>query len=391
MIRRNINILKSLENSQSVLLFGPRGTGKSTLIAAAIEQLPRKVIVIDLLKIDQFRHYLENPSQLRQEISREFRQHDQLICVIDEIQKVPSLLDEVHSMIETYQKKICFILTGSSARKLKREGANLLAGRAIIRKLHPFSSSEVDIDTIDDIQFGTLPKTYLERSLREDYLRSYVSAYIKEEILQESLVRKVESFSLFLDLAAQLNGEPINFTKLAKQIKTHTNTVQTYFQILEDTLLCSRVSGWAHSVKKQMLQAPKFYFFDNGVLNAIAGELRTELKPQSFRYGRLFETFIVNELIRRNDDFQLDFKFFYWRTSSDQEVDLVLSKNRTKPEWAIEIKSSSSPCRDDVKALLAIKEEYPHIKLVCLCRAPRAYEDSGIEFLPWREGILSIG
>ena len=390
MIRRTVNILKLIEHSQSFFLFGPRGTGKSTLIASVIEPLNTHIISIDLLRIDQYRHYLTNPSQLRLELTTAFRHHDKIICVIDEIQKVPSLLDEVHSLIEAYRKKVCFILTGSSARKLKREGANLLAGRAFIHKLHPFSSSEVDIDIIDDIQFGTLPKTYLERSLREDYLRAYVSAYIKEEILQESLVRKVESFSLFLDLAAQLNGEPINFTKLAKQIKTHTNTVQTYFQILEDTLLCTRVNGWAHSVKKQMLQAPKFYFFDNGVLGAITGDLRAELKPHSFRYGRLFETFIVNELIRRNDDLQLDYKFSYWRTSTGQEVDLVLSRNLMAPEWAIEIKSSTTPKAEDVVALLAMKDDYPTIKMMCLCRTHRAYEDSGIQFVPWKEGLLIV-
>lgn len=390
MIRRSINILKLIDYSQSFFLFGPRGTGKSTLISAETEGSKAYVIRIDLLMMDEFRRYLAHPSMLGDELGTAFRQHDRVICIVDEIQKIPVLLDEVHRLIEKYKKKICFILTGSSARKLKGDGANLLAGRAIVRKLHPFSSAEVEIDLLEDIQFGTLPKAYLDRDIRDDYLRTYVSTYLKEEIFQESLVRKVESFSLFLDLAAQLNGEPINFSKLAKQIKTHTNTVQTYFEILEDTLLCSRINGWSHSIKKQLLQAPKFYFFDTGVLNAINGELRSELKPHSFRYGRLFETFIVNELIRRNDDLQLDYKFFYWRTSTGQEVDVVLSRNRTSPEWAIEIKSSVSPTAEDVAALLYMKEDYPALKVLCLCKTPRAYEESNILFMPWKEGLKMI-
>lgn len=390
MINRMSNIAKLLEKFNSFFLFGPRGCGKSTLISSLIAPLKTKCMSIDLLQVDQFRRYLSNPSLLRSEVDSALKRFEKLICVIDEIQKVPELLDEVHLLIERYKKRLCFVLTGSSARKLKKDGANLLAGRAIYKKLHPFSSREVDLDLNNDLQFGLLPDAFLEREAREDYLQSYVSTYLKEEILQESLVRKVDSFSQFLDLAGQLNGEPINFSKLAKQVRTHTNTVQSYFQILEDTLLCTRINGWSSSVKKQLLQAPKYYFFDNGVLNAINGELRTVLKPSSFRFGKLFENFLINEIIKLNDDEGLNFRFNYWRTSTGQEVDLVVARSISKPLVAIEIKSSDSPSLKDVDALLQFAAEYPNVKIWCVCQTPREYEEGGVRFLPWKTGLLEL-
>jgi uncharacterized protein len=390
MIIRVSNILKLMTEFNSFFLLGPRGCGKSTLIQSLLAQQAYSTLTIDLLKVDQYRRYLAHPSLLRHEIESILDRSEKLVCVIDEVQKIPDLLDEVHSLMEQYKKRLCFALTGSSARKLKSKGANLLAGRALFKKMHPFSSREIEVRVHEDLQFGTLPRAYLEKSTRESYLHSYVETYLKEEIFQESLVRKIDSFSQFLDLAGQLNGQPINFSRLSRQIRTHTRTVQSYFEILQDTLLCTRLNGWATSHKRQLLQAPKFYFFDNGVLNAINGDLRSELKQGSFRYGNLFETFIVNEIVALNDDEDLRFKLHYWRTSTGQEVDLIVSRNITTPLVAIEVKSSDAPQLIDVETLLLFKTEYPNVKTWCLCQTPHEYKQDGIRFIPWRQGLAEL-
>lgn len=393
MTTRFLNIRELLDKSQSFFLFGPRGTGKSSLLAESTKGMAH-VMRIDLLAVDIYRRYLENPSHIRSEIEsliskRKGPAEAPLVIILDEVQKVPALLDEVHKLIETYKKRVVFALTGSSARKLKRGGANLLAGRAWLRYLHPFSFVELDIDLNRSLQFGSLPGIYLSDS-PEEMLRSYVDTYLKEEVLQEALIRRVENFSRFLDLAGQLNGEPINFSKAARQCGVSVKTLQEYFQILEDTLLVRRISGWSSSVKKQLMQAPKFYFFDCGVLNAINGELRTEVKPSTFRYGRLFECNVVQEIVRANDYAETNYRISYWRTSKGEEVDIVLSNNATRPLWGVEIKSNAKPNADDLTSLTSFLAENTAAKGVCLCTTPRAYRVGSIDVVPWREGIRDI-
>ena len=237
-------------------------------------------------KINLFTRYLRNPGLFRKELEKEINSDRVLTVFIDEVQKLPSLLDEVHYLIEKYKHHIRFILTGSSARKLKRGGANLLAGRAWTLRLHPLSHKEIDLDLSKALRIGTLPAIYLEDEFPERTLRAYVETYLKEEIFQEAFVRKIEGFIRFLDIAGQMNGQSLNFTNIARECNISTKTAQQYFSILEDTLIAFRINAWSFSIRKQVRQAPKYYFFDCGVLNTIRGEIKIELRENSYRYGK---------------------------------------------------------------------------------------------------------
>jgi predicted AAA+ superfamily ATPase len=371
MIDRYLQIAKFIDRKQSIFLFGPRGAGKTKLIEMV---LPINGIFIQLLESEYFHRYLSNPALFSQEIKTrmvELPSKAALLVAVDEIQKLPSLLDEIHSLIEIFKGRLSFVLTGSSLRKLKRSGANLLAARALTTYLHPLSILETELKLDQVLKIGSLPGVYLDPEFAKHRLRSYIGTYLQEEIQEESLVRKIDRFSRFLDLAGQLNGEPINFSKLGRTLKTTSNTVQEYFSILEDTLLCHRLDGWSESVKKQLLQAPKYYWFDCGVLNALNGELDTELKPSSYRYGRLFETYLVQEMIRHNDYLERGFRFFYWRDKNGAEVDLIVTRSSSKPLAAIEFKSSSAPNEEDCKGLLIFREDYPKVPCYCFSKSPK--------------------
>ena len=374
-----------------MFLFGARGTGKTALLKATLAQCPR-TMNIDLLAGNTFQRYAAIPGLFIEEVRKELSvsSSQPLIVAVDEVQKLPALLDEVHLLIESYKGAIVFLLTGSSARKLKRGGANLLAGRAITQYLHPLSASELAIDLSRALTIGTLPGIYLEQGLETATLESYVSTYLREEIQQESLVRGIDRFTRFLDFAAQINGEPVNFAKLGQQCGISGKTAADYYSILSDTMLAKQLPGWSHSVKKQLLQAPKFYFFDCGVLNAINGELRTELKPSSFRFGRLFENYLVQEMVRINDYHELGLRFHYWRDKNGNEVDLIVSRNVTTPLLAIEIKSHQTPKPEDCPGFALLAADYPKIPRWCFCRTERAYDLSGIQFMPWQSGLKKI-
>lgn len=342
---------------------------------------------IDLLNNDLFTRYLAHPSLFRDEVEHQLGSKGPLTVFIDEVQKLPPLLDEVHHLMERYKGRLRFLLTGSSARKLKRGGANLLAGRAWTLKLHPLTHREGVADLRRALQFGTLPGIYLSEEEPERNLRAYVETYLKEEIMQEALVRRVDGFVRFLDLAGQMHGEPANFAKIARDCGVTTKTAQDYFSILVDTLVAFRIDGWTRSVRKQLRQSPKFYWFDGGVLNAICGELKTELKDSSYRFGKLFETWILLEMIRLNDYTEADYRFFYWRTNTGMEVDVILSRGLSEPPIAIEIKSRTAPQAEDVRGLKSFQSENPKAKLLCICRSPRAYRLGDITVYPWREAL----
>jgi predicted AAA+ superfamily ATPase len=391
MISRYFNPLKLLNKGRSVLLLGPRGTGKSALMKSALSEFPQK-IVIDLLRGNQYQRYLQSPHLFGDEVRLAVgAQGGLLIVAVDEVQKVPALLDEVHSLIEEFKPRLSFFLTGSSARKLRRNGANTLAGRAAIRHLHPLSQIETDLNLKRALQFGTLPGIYLgEDDDLVDALGSYVSTYLREEIQQEAIVRGIDRFARFLDFAGQINGEPVNFAKIGKQTGVAGKTAAQYFGILVDTLVVHEIPGWSESVKKQLLQASKFYFFDCGVLNAINGYLRVELKQSGYLYGRLFETFVINQLIFANSYFELDLKFFHWRDKNGKEVDLILARNVTTPLLAIEIKSGSSPTVDDVDGFQSFSEDYPKVKKICICTTPRSYKKKDILFMSWKDAVQNL-
>lgn len=388
MISRAFNPLELLNKKASVLLLGPRGTGKTALITATFQHIPQHVH-IDLLQGRDYQRYLNAPYKLGEELRLRLQTgNGQLVVAIDEVQKIPALLDEVHSLIEAFKGRILFLLSGSSARKLRRGGANLLAGRAISRYLHPLHASELELNLSRALRLGTLPAIYLEdESLAVPALESYVSTYLREEIQQESLVRAIGQFSRFLEFAGQLNGEPMNFAKLGKQVGMAGKTAHEYFNILTDTLIVIHLPGWSQSVKKQLLLAPKYYFFDTGVLNAINGYLRVDLRESSFLFGKLFETFIISQLSATNDYRSLGHKFFYWRDKNGKEVDLILAQNVMTPLAAIEIKSGSAPTSHDCSGFLAFEEDYPKVPQFCLCTTPRAYRDGKILFLPWQDFV----
>ncbi|MFH0946335.1 MAG: DUF4143 domain-containing protein [Planctomycetota bacterium] len=388
MIQRQLDLWRILGETRSAFLFGPRGVGK-TYLAQRFLEASGGGLAINLLNLDVYRRYVTDLTLFRREVEHAIGDGT-LTVLVDEVQKFPALLDEVHGLIEAHKPKVRFLLTGSSARKLRRGGANLLAGRAWTLMLHPLSSSEVDLDLQRALSFGSLPAIYLEDSSPVRSLTAYVDTYLREEILVEALVRKSESFIRFLDLAGQINGEPVNHAKLGRAAGVSSKTVQEYFSILVDTLVALRVDGWSHSIRKQLRQSPKYYFFDCGVLNAIRGEIRSELRPHTYRYGKLFETLVVNEVQRRNDYEDLGYRLYYWRTNSGREVDLILARGPADPPCAIEIKSDSAPTEADMRGLRSFRSENPTAKLFCFCTTPRAYRFGDVKVVPWQDGLREI-
>ncbi|MBF0432802.1 MAG: ATP-binding protein [Fibrobacteria bacterium] len=399
MIIRNISIEKYLLKKKSLFLIGARGTGKSTFIKSQLmaDNHPFDFLYIDLLQSKIFTRYLNYPSVLRDEIIQKLSQSKDLCVIIDEIQKIPQLLDEVHSLIEEYKGKLFFILTGSSARKLKKANANMLAGRAFLIHFPTLQSSEIDftkhLNSI--LQYGLLPEVFMEPddSFKQEFLENYCFTYLKEEIQQEALTRNIESFSKFLELAAQANGAIVNFSKISKQIRVASKTVKEYYSILEDTLIAIKIPAWEHSMRKQLQKAAKYYLFDNGVLNALNGELRTELKTRSYRYGNLFENLIINEVVKRIHILKLSYNIYHYRTNTGQEIDLILEERTTKKLIAIEMKSddgSTPPNKREFNALIQFKDEFPNAELYVWCLTPQAFSRYNILFLPFLEGLAML-
>ncbi len=388
MVKRYLNLDMLLGKTRSSFLFGPRGVGK-TMLSLEFVKSKCNTFMVDLFNYEVFTRYLTLPGLFRKEIEHKL-ESGALTVFVDEIQKIPALLDEIHSLIEQNKTRIQFLMTGSSARKLKRGGANLLAGRAWTLNLHPLTDRECKIDLKRALQFGTLPAIYLQDEVPERTLKAYVETYLKEEIMQEAILRRIDKFIRFLDVAGQMNGEPVNFTKIARDCGVSTKTAIDFFSILTDTLLAFRIEGWTHSIRKQLCQSPKFYFFDCGVLNAINGELKSELKEGSYRFGKLFETFVVQELIRLNDYTESGYHFYYWRTNTGLEVDIILSKNYSEPPIAIEIKSSNSPTERDMHALKSFKSENKKAILYCICLCPKPYRLGNITVYPWRQAMEKI-
>ena len=382
-----------LDKKQSVLILGPRGSGKSYYINHLLKPTADK-IVFDLLESETYGQLLKNPGFLSKSVGYRLESTENLVVFVDEVQKVLALLDEVHHLIEKFGKRVVFILTGSSARKLRKSHANLLAGRAVYIPFFPFNMMDIDLSNNLErvLQYGALPKAFLEDDLFlvENYLRTYTHIYLKEEVQQESLTRNIDIFSRFLEFAAFENGNPINYSKIAKQLGVSLKTVQGHYQILEDTLLITKIPAWTFSIRKQLIQMPKYYFFDNGVLNSLTGELKTELKESSYRYGNLFENLVVNEMIRYNDLMQLDYKFYHYRTNHGSEIDLILQKSIKSPPIAVEIKSTSFPENINLKPLKNFKNEYSEAQCYVLCRTAFPYRQSGVVFLPFPDGVADI-
>lgn len=394
MLKRTLNLPKILGIKNSAFLFGARGVGKSTLVKDFLQMESQRGIAtrtIDLLQTETYERYLKHPEFLRRELEKAASLNQNgLTVVIDEVQRVPALLNEVHGLMESDLKGLRFLLTGSSARKLKRQSANMLAGRAFSLRLHPLTQVEWQQEIEDRLLFGSLPGIAWKSSDSDDdrrhALRSYASTYLREEIQQEALVRRLDAFARFIEVAGQFHTKTINASTLAKASGVSVNTVSEYLQILEDTLVAMKLPGWSASVKKQLRTAPKLYFFDNGVVNALRGELNSPVRESTGRYGELFEGTVIQELCRANDYSELDLKFSYWRTNNDMEVDLILSKGAGKPIAAIEIKSAVDPEHKDLRGLDAFRTEWPKVPQYCVCRAENGYTtEFGVEIIPWRQ------
>jgi len=380
------NRLISLPKNNSFFLFGQRGTGKTTLLKS---EFGPKALEISLLDSKTLLTLTSSPWKIREFVKG--RRSDQDIVVIDEIQKLPLLLDEVHKMIE--EDKIVFALTGSSARKLKRQGVNLLAGRAHEYKLYPLSYAELgeDFNLKSFLQWGSLPKVVVEStdSTREEFLYSYVSTYLKEEIILEQVVRQIEPFSRFLEVAAQSNADIITFANIARDTGLSDVTIRTYFGILEDTLLGFLLPAYHTSVRKRQKQAPKFYFYDLGLVRTLLNQVAIVPVEQSFEYGMLFESFIINEFVKLSEYRRLRFKFSFIRIDENKEIDLVIEKPGGSTVL-IEIKSRRNVSENEVKTLNGMLPSFKNAKAYCLSQDPERKMIGQTLCLPWREGVEEI-
>ena len=368
--------LLSLPARQSCLLLGPRQTGKSTLLGA---HLPPGSWSVDLL--DQATHlrYLREPAQFRREAQARIDAGVRTILV-DEIQKQPALLDEVHSLIET--RKVRFLLSGSSARKLKRGGANLLAGRAVVRRLHPLTKAEAgdafDLDRF--LRFGSLPAVVgAKDGEARDLLETYADTYLREEIQAEALVRNLGGFARFLDVAAAQCGDLLNMSAVARDAALAQRTVQEYFQILEDTLLGFRLEAWTRSPRGRLVAHPRFYFFDTGVTNALNRRLTGPIDPSA--RGRLFEQWVVLECLRRIDYARSEARPFFWRTNNGAEVDLLIEKHG-RLRAAIEIKSRKTIVGADLSGLRSFGDAHPSVPRIVAALVPEPFRIGDVEVLP---------
>jgi len=367
-----------------LFLFGARGTGKTTLLELLY---PRKEILwIDLLRDFDENLYGRRPDELSLALeTKRFRR-----VVIDEVQKAPKILDVVHLEMEK-RKDLQFILTGSSARKLKRGSADLLAGRAFTYNLYPLTSFELGekFDLKDVLEHGSLPKLlqYTNKEDKNEFLRSYVKTYLREEIQIEQLVRKLNPFRDFLEIAAQSNGKIINCAKISRDVGVDDKTIYSYFSILEDTLIGFTLPAFHRSVRKQQREAPKFYLFDPGVVRALAGTLRVELLPQTYAFGDAFEHWVVLECYRMNEYRKLDYKLSYLRTKSGAEIDLIVQRPG-KEDMLIEIKSAKQIMNDHVSQIKRFKKDWDST-----CKAQIWSLDKntkiidGVECLHWEEGL----
>ena len=370
---RKINLIELLKEKSHFLL-GPRSTGKSFLIGRELKGVP----LFDLLDTDLYQSWLKRPSKIREVVLALPKKEK--IVVIDEIQKIPALLDEIHFLIEN--TGIHFLLTGSSARKLKRHSTNLLAGRAWMAHMHPLTSKEItNFDLLRYLNYGGLPQVYNSPNPKKE-LKNYVSLYMKEEIQQEALLRSYEQFSRFLDSAALLNAEEINYQNWASDTGVPAKTIANYIDLLKDTLMAFELYAYTKTKKRKAIQRSKFYFFDVGVANQLTN--CGEIKEKSIAFGKAFEHFVIQELRAMKDYLEKDWELCYWRSLSQMEVDLILGN-----EMAIEIKATENVTRNHLKGLKALREEGLIQRYIVVSLEKQRRVVDGIEIYPWREFLTS--
>lgn len=339
---------------QSFFLFGPRGTGKTSWLRRTYKE----AIYIDLLDDEVYRTLLAQPTKLQSYIGVN---KGKVPVIIDEVQKIPALLDEVHRLIES--AKYRFILTGSSARKLKRGGANLLAGRALKMEMFPLSAQELgkDFDLKKSLQWGTLPMAVTSEKPNA-YLNAYVNTYLKEEIQLEGLTRNIENFARFLQIASFSQGSPLVISNIASESAVHRKVVEDYFSILRDLMLSYEIPIFTKRAKRDLIAKTKFYFFDVGVFRTLRP--KGPLDSAQELNGQALETLVLQEIKAINHYLEFDYEIFYWHTRKKEEVDFVLYG--PKGFWAIEVKSQSQIRQQDLHALREFKADYPEAQCLMI-------------------------
>jgi uncharacterized protein len=358
-----------LPGAASFFLFGPRGTGKSTLLRAALPH----ALYLDLLDIELYTELLAHPGRL-ESLSQP---HMPAPIILDEIQRLPMLLDEVHRLIE--RRRWRFALTGSSARKLRRAGVNLLAGRARTLAMHPLTASELGdaFNVRHSLRYGQLPTAYVEQDPQR-YLASYAGTYLREEVMAEALTRNLDAFSRFLSAASFSQGAVLSIASVARDIGLPRKTVEGYFQLLEDLLLSIRLPVFSRRAKRSMTGHPKFYFFDAGVFRALRP--KGPLDAVEEIDGTALETLVMQELRATNDNHDLGYEMYYWRTRDQKEVDFVLYGERGIR--AFEVKRSARFQERDLASLELFSADYPMARCFMLYGGTRSYRHRGIEVLP---------
>lgn len=377
MIKRELVLPKNPK--ESYFLWGPRQVGKSSLLKSYYPNAK----YINLLDTDEFIKYDEKPYLLRQELLAENKKG--IFVIIDEIQKVPLLLDEVHNLIENHN--YTFALCGSSARKVRKKGVNLLGGRAVGYELYGFSAKELSnkFDLKKIINHGYLPRHYLANNPRK-LINSYINNYLKEEIKEEGLVRKIPSFSEFLFNAALSDTELTNYANISRECGVSLPAVKEYFQILVDTLLGRFLPSYRKRPKRRVIQSPKFYFFDVGIVNFLTK--RNNLEPGSELFGKAFENWVFHELNSYNSYKERYLDFSYWRLASGIEVDFIVSDM----EYAIEVKAKSKVTNNDLKGLREVIKDHRNIKkryVISLEEKDRLLDD-GILILSYKSFIKKL-
>lgn len=363
--------LPALLEKKSHFLFGPRQTGKTSLIQHTL----KGVRVYDLLDTSIYLALSQNPGRIEQELTP--KDH---VVVIDEIQRLPGLLNEVHRLIET--RRIRFLLTGSSARKLRQGGVNLLGGRARTKYLYPFTYKELGetFDLTRVVKSGLLPSIYFSDNPKAD-LEAYAGSYLQEEIVAEGAVRNLPAFSRFLKVAALCNGQIVNFTNVSNDAQVARTTVYEYFDILKDTLIVYELPAWRKSKKRKPLASSKYYFFDVGVVSMLQGR---RFRPGTPEFGEAFETYLMHELTSYSHYISGE-TISYWRSTSGFEVDFIVGDHT-----AVEVKAKENLSAYDLKPLQALAEEKKLKRYLCVSLEPRMRKIGDVTVLPYKEFLEAL-
>ena len=364
--------LSALLRKKSYFLFGPRQTGKTFLIRQNLQNAR----VYNLLDQSLFLSLSRNLSLIRQQTANE-----KSWIVVDEIQRLPDLLNEIQLMIEEQGKR--FLLTGSSARKLRKGGVNLLGGRLRTQHLHPFSFWELKehFNLNHALNRGLIPSIYFSDDVEAD-LQSYAGTYLQQEIIAEGATRNAPAFSRFLRVAALSSGTVINFTTVANEAQVPRTTLYEYFEILKDTLVLHELPAWKESVKRKPIVSSKYYFFDTGVTRILQG--RPKYVQGTAEFGQAFEAFIFHELTAYRD-YQFYQPLYFWRSIAKHEVDFIIGGHT-----AVEVKAKTNIVSQDLNSLTALGEEAKMKRLLCVCLEPKRRKVGHIEILPYQEFLQAL-